>query len=396
MKNREEYRQELLMLRRHFHRYPELALKEVKTSAFIREYLEKLGYELKAVPPTGWIAEHPMLKDRSKTVVLRAEMDALPLQEQTGLSYSSVHDGCMHACGHDAILASALVLAKIAAEEKETFPVRLRLLFEPAEEIGEGAKRMLDAGALEEPSADAFLMFHYAVDQTLGMAVHEGQASAMIGGIRVEVHGKASHWSEASRGIDSIYGAALAVKAMHDLNESYQGEAPCLVGAGTIHGGEYANIIADEAVIQGNIRAVRESDFYELFRRLEQAFHQIEEETGVRIQLSFTKDPVLAFANDPELTDIAAGVGKEVFGSRFVPEGEQELFLSGDNAYRYFQKTKGLFAVFLAGVPGENHPLHHPGFQMDEEILPLSVEALYQMICRIGERTGKQDKEDRI
>ena len=168
----QDYTEELIKLRHHFHQHPELALQEIETSAYIRRYLEKLGYEITSVEPTGLIAELPSLKDRGKLIVLRAEMDALPIQEQTGLPYASVNSGCMHACGHDMIIASALTLAKIVAEEQENFPVRLRFLFEPAEEIGEGARRMLQAGALENPKADAFLMFHYAADMPLGMAVH--------------------------------------------------------------------------------------------------------------------------------------------------------------------------------------------------------------------------------
>ena len=184
----EKYKEELIRLRRHFHRHPELGLQEFETSAFIQEYLGKLGYRFRIVEPTGIIAEHPCQDEAAfagkKKVVLRAEMDALPIQEQTGLSYASENAGVMHACGHDGIVASALVLARILAEEGEDFPVRMRFLFEPAEEIGEGAKRMLAAGALDgEP--DIFLMFHYAVDQSFGMAVHEGQASAMINGMEI-------------------------------------------------------------------------------------------------------------------------------------------------------------------------------------------------------------------
>ena len=121
-------------------------------------------------------------------------------------------------------LAAALILAKIVAEEQrmqESFPVRLRFLFEPAEEIGEGAKRMLQAGALENPKADAFLMFHYAADMTFGMAVHQGQASSMINSMQIHVHGKSSHWCEADKGIDAIYAAAQVISAIHDLNESF-------------------------------------------------------------------------------------------------------------------------------------------------------------------------------
>ena len=120
-------------MRRHFHRHPELGLQEFETSAFIQEYLGKLGYRFRIVEPTGIIAEHPCQDEAAfagkKKVVLRAELDALPIQEQTGLPYASENAGVMHACGHDGIVASALVLARILAEEGEVFPVRMRFFF---------------------------------------------------------------------------------------------------------------------------------------------------------------------------------------------------------------------------------------------------------------------------
>lgn len=386
--NIQDYTEELIELRHHFHQHPELALQEVETSAYIRRYLEKLGYEIKPVEPTGLIAELPCLRDRKKVIVLRAEMDALPIQEQTGLSYASVNEGCMHACGHDFILASALILAKIVAEESEKFPVRIRFLFEPAEEIGEGAKRMLQAGALEDPKADAFLMFHYAADMTLGMAVHQGQASSMINSMQIHVHGKSSHWCEADKGIDAIYAAAQVVNTIHDLNENFGKQHPdagkYIIGTGTIHGGEYTNIIADHVVLNGNIRAVHEETYMALEQELEKYLQKIEQKTGTQIRMEFPKDPVYAFANDDELVWTAKTVGEEIFGDKCVLEGEDELFLSGDNAYRYFKETRGLFSVFLAGIPGEEHPLHHPKFQLDERILPYSVEALYKIIMELS------------
>ncbi len=129
----EKYKEELIRLRRHFHRHPELGLQEFETSAFIQEYLGKLGYRFRIVEPTGIIAEHPCQDEAAfagkKKVVLRAEMDALPIQEQTGLSYASENAGAMHACGHDGIVASALVLARILAGEGEGFSVRMRVFF---------------------------------------------------------------------------------------------------------------------------------------------------------------------------------------------------------------------------------------------------------------------------
>lgn len=379
-----EYTDELLRLRRHFHQHPELALREKETSSFIQSYMEKLGYALTPVSPTGWIAEFPELQNREKCIVVRAEMDALPIEERTGLSYSSVNAGCMHACGHDAILASALILAKIIAEEKDSFPVSVRFLFEPAEEIGEGAARMIEAGALD--GADAFLMFHYAGDESFGMTVHEGQASSMIGGMEIHIHGKSSHWCEAEKGIDAIYGASVAAKAICELNRDYKGRGKALIGIGSIHGGEYANIIADHVVMKGNIRACREEDYRRLQKSLKDILKKTEEETGTEILVREPKPPVLPFANDASLTDAVKKAGKKVFKERFWTEGEEELFLSGDNAYRYFQKVKGVFAVFLAGLEEENYPLHHSKFQIDEAVLPYSVEALYEIIKEAGRK----------
>ena len=276
----QNYTEELIELRRYFHQHPELALQEVETSAYIQKYLKNLGYEVNHVEPTGIIAELPGLSDREKMVVLRAEMDALPIQEQTDMAYASVNDGCMHACGHDFIIAAALILAKIVTEEQENFPVRIRFLFEPAEEIGEGAKRMLQAGALENPKADAFLMFHYAADMTLGMAVHQGQASSMINSMQIHVHGKSSHWCEAEKGIDAIYAASQVVNAIHDLNENFKKKhinpGKYIVGIGTVHGGEYTNIVADHVVLNGNIRAVHEETYVALKEELEKCLQEIE------------------------------------------------------------------------------------------------------------------------
>lgn len=377
-----QYEEEVIRLRRHFHQYPELALQEFQTSAFIQKYLEELGYQVRHVPPTGLIAEHPCMKNREKMVVLRAEMDALPVQECTGLDYASRNEGCMHACGHDGILAVALTLAKILSGQKD-FPVAVRFLFEPAEEIGEGTVRMLDGGALDKDKgrkADGFLMFHYACDQPLGMAVHKGQASAMIGKMEILIKGKSSHWCQAEKGIDSIYAAGLVVQKVHEISRDYVGKGPHVAGIGTIHGGKYPNIISDQVKLVGNIRACYREDFEQLKKALEQAFHKVEEVTGAQVCLSFPKDPVLPFANDPTLTAIAADTGRTIFGSHFLLEGEDELFLTGDNAYRYYQQTKGLFCVFLAAVPGEEHPFHHPKFQIDERILLPSVQTLYEII----------------
>ena len=173
------------------------------------------------------------------------------------------------------------------------------------------------------------------------------------------------------------------VKALHDFNETYKGKGPCLIGIGTIHGGEYSNIITDLVTLRGNIRAAYEEDYQALDKRLKETLNEIEAKTGTRIELEYPKPAVLPFANDPELTRIAETAGRKIFGEQFLLEGEEQLFLSGDNAYRYFLHTKGLFSVFLAGIPDKGYPLHHPKFQIDEDILPYSLEALYEILSGI-------------
>ena len=288
----------------------------------------------------------------------------------------------MHACGHDGILAVALTLCGILSEEKEEFPVNVRFLFEPAEEIGEGAKRMIKAGALDGP-ADAFLMFHFAVDMPFGMAVHEGQASAMIAGIGIEVKGKSSHWSEAHKGIDSIYAGARVIQEVHDLNESYQGHAPCLVGIGTAHGGEYGNIIADSMTLTGD-KGLQRRRFSGTVLSAGGTSEKYRKRNRNKDHSESFKGTCAFFCSYSEFTELAAGIGQEVFGERFILEGEDELFLAGDNAYRYFQRTRGVFLIFLAAVPGKEYPLHHPKMELDENIFPYSLETVYQMIKKMG------------
>ena len=156
----------IMEVRRELHRFPELGFKEFKTAEIIKKELDRIGIPYDSgIAVTGIVGLIKGKKD-GKTVLLRADIDALPIDEESNCEFKSEIAGNMHACGHDFIIAAALILAKIVTEEQENFPVRIRFLFEPAEEIGEGAKRMLQAGALENPKADAFLMFHYAADMT--------------------------------------------------------------------------------------------------------------------------------------------------------------------------------------------------------------------------------------
>lgn len=191
------YQEELVKLRHHFHMWPELSMEEKETAEYVTRYLENLGLAPKRVGDYGvtvmvWARKE--IRKSCKTVAVRAEMDALPVQEQNEVAWKSQKDGIMHACGHDAILASGLCLAKICTEYQEELPVNVKFIFQPAEENGQGTLMMLDEGIMENPHVDDYVMFHYVNDGPMAMELHRGAASAAMGSVALRIKGKPAHW----------------------------------------------------------------------------------------------------------------------------------------------------------------------------------------------------------
>lgn len=378
------YQEELVSLRRHFHMQPELSMEEKETAEDVFQYLKSLGLEPEkivenAVTVIVWAPEER--RKHCKTVAVRAEMDALPVQEQNEVPWKSRRDGVMHACGHDAILATGLVLAKLCTEYRDQLPVNVKFLFQPAEENGQGTQIMLDAGVMENPHVDEYLMFHYVNDAPLGMELHRGVSTAAIGSVRLEIHGKAAHWSSSSQGIDSIYAAARIVEAVHEINRSYQSKWPFIVGIGMIQGGKAKNVVAEETVLQGTLRTCDLNEYYELRNIFLDRIREIEAETGTVITAEIDEEPIPPIVNDDSMVDRGLEVGEEIWGenSRLVTQ----LYLSGDSAAYYFRYARGLFAVFTAEKQGEkNYPLHNGRFDFDEEVLWKAAATLHSFLLR--------------
>lgn len=380
----ESYQEELVCLRRHFHAHPELSMEEKETADYVYRYLCRLGLEPKSAGEHGvtavvWAPEEK--RNRCKTIAVRAEMDALPVQEQNDVPWKSQCDGIMHACGHDGILSTGLVLARVCAEHRHLLPVNVKFLFQPAEENGQGTQMMLDAGVMENPHVDQYLMFHYVNDAPLGMELHRGVSTAAIGSVRVEIHGKAAHWSSSEKGIDSIYGASRVIDAVHEINRIYQSELPFIVGIGMIQGGKAKNVVAQETVLLGTLRACDLKDYRELRRLLLEKIREIEAETHTVITAEIDEEPIPPIINDDSMVDLALKVGEQVWGenSRLVTQ----LYLSGDSAAYYFRYARGVFFVFTAQKDKEeNYPLHSGKFDFYEEVLWRAVATLHQFILR--------------
>lgn len=372
--------QELIRLRRHFHAHPELSMQEFETSAYVEFYLTGLSLIPRRLDANGLVAtvfaDDP---EEKPTVVIRAEMDAIAVQEALDVPWKSQNDGVMHACGHDGILAVALVLAKLCMEHRSELNANVKFLFQPAEEIGRGTYLMLDCGALENPRADYFVMFHFVNDATSGVELQKTPASAVIGSMEITVHGKASHWCVPELGIDSIQAAAKVLTAMEDISKTYETDLPFVLGVGTIHGGTAKNTLAESTRIEGNIRAGCHRDYYALRELLLARLEEIQAQTGVSMDIFIEDRPIPPIQSDGALVDIGLAVGRGIWGDNCRLVNAHHL--SGDSAAFYFHRAQGIFAVFTAEKDGNRLcPLHSGQFDFDERVMEKAVNFLYQYI----------------
>lgn len=375
---------ELFRLRRWLHSHPELSMEEEQTSRFIADYLETFGIPCRIIEKTGVIGTlmaESTDETSLPTIAIRAEIDGLPICENTGLPFSSVYPGRMHACGHDAITAVVLCLARVLAEHVRELKYNIRFLFEPAEETGEGARYMIENGALEEPRPDGVLIFHFGNQEMRAMEIQKSISTAAVGGLRICVKGKASHWSQRLEGIDALYAASRVVTAIHTINETFQTQYPFVLGFGMMNAGTGGNIMAEEAQMRGSLRAFTEADFDAVYEELQKRISEISEETGAKISLE-TIRKIPPIINDGALAEKGAKIGRKLFGDRFSL-GEKP-FLVGDNAAFYMQQVPGLRSVFLAGKEGgEVYPVHNPKFDIDEEVMVDALHFLYRFCCEV-------------
>lgn len=377
----EEYHEELIALRRHFHAHPELSFEEQGTAAFVQTYLRKLGLEPEHIGRNGIVA-CVCAEGAQRTVAIRAEMDALAVEEQNDVPWKSQNAGVMHACGHDAILAVALVLAKLCVKYRAALPVNVKFLFQPAEENGLGTHVMLDAGVMR--GVDDFIMFHFANDAPSGVELHRGASSAVIGSFELQIKGRASHWSALSRGVDAIRAAGKVLQAVEELNQSGFTSLPFILGVGMISGGTTRNAMAETVRMEGTIRACTEEDYFHLRALFQEKLEKIQADCGVTMEIYLENVPTPPIINDDRLVDLGLQVGRELWQEdcRLV----DTHYLSGDSAAYYFHHARGLFAVFTAARRGEkNYPLHNGKFDLDEAVMGKAAEFLLSYLMALSD-----------
>ena len=365
---------------KHLHQNPELSKQEYETQKFIMAELEKLGIEAHPLADTGVVGLIRGGKP-GKTVGFRADMDALPIEETADLPYKSRNPGVMHACGHDSHMTILMGLAKMMVAHKEELKGNIKLFFQPAEEKDGGAKRMIEAGAMEDPKVDAVFFSHCTSTQPVGkIQVRSGATSAASDGFTVTFRGVGCHGAYPHRGTDSIVAACQVVTALQTISSRRNNPAdPVVVTVGAIHAGTAGNIVPDSCEIRGTMRTVNPKTRLRVREDFKQIVTGIAAAMGVEADI-FIKEGYAATVCDDAMVALTRAAGAKVLGDENVIK-TGETTMGGED-----------FAYFCEAAPGCNYRLgvnskktgtasvHNPGFMVDLDALPIGA-AVYAQIA---------------
>ena len=361
-------------VRRHLHRYPELSTQEVKTARFISQELTRLGIKHSCgVAGTGIMASLGPEESGQPAVALRADMDALPIHEKTGLDFASQHPGIMHACGHDGHVAMLLGAAALLKEQ----PLRGRvvLLFQPAEEAHGGAKRMIEAGVLDGVGAiyAGHIDRHFAVGE---LAVQPGLICAYTDEFKITIVGQGGHAAKPHETVDCIVVASLLVMSIQTLvSREINPAFPSVVTVGRIEGGSAANVIADQAILTGTIRTTHPECRDTIITGLKRMVLAMRElyTAAATIHITPGYPPVI---NDPACADLARQAAAATVGRDGVREQPQPS-LGGEDFSFFLEQVPGCLARFGARRDDlANIAAHSPRFDFNEEVLPIGAQFL--------------------
>lgn len=369
-------------LRRYFHANPEPSLKEYNTANKIEEELDKLGIAHERVGETGIIG-YLGVKNPGKTLALRADIDALEIQEINEIDYVSVNKGLMHACGHDAHTASLLGAAKILKEKEKDIKGTVKLFFQQAEEIGQGARQFVSQGHLKD--VDNVLGLHVSSGLDSGkISVRPGPIAASCDYFKVIIEGKSGHVSKPHTGVDALYIASQSVVNIQAIVARQTDPVdPVVVGIGVLNSGTRYNIIANEAVLEGTFRTFSNETRKNTEEAIERIFKSTTEANGGKAEIEFRSysSPVI---NDKESALFATEIAKVLVGEENVIT-DQEKALGADDFAELQAEVPGVYVNIGARNPEDestHFPHHHGNFNIDERALLTSTELYVEYTLR--------------
>ena len=359
----------MIEMRRHLHRIPELSLQEKETAAFIREQLKALGYELVAIADTGTYTDF-IVDPEKPWLLFRADIDALPVTEETGLPFASEHPGKMHACGHDGHTSMLLGAARAFKLGELKSAYNLRFAFQPAEEMYGGAARMIAAGVLRENLAGA-LGFHLWPPVPLGkFGGRKGTRWAPNDRFTITITGKGAHAAMQNVGKNALQaGAMLALELPRLSSRILSPSRAALIFVGTMNAGSGYNIVADRCTMEGTCRALTPEDRDAIEAGIKELASGIAALYGVQIEVEYVRQ------YPPLLThESAADEIRKIFPENLLWEAPEPFMTAEDFAY-FTEKVNGGMLLLGTGREDYPNPLHSSRFTFDENLMALGVKA---------------------
>ncbi len=363
----------LIEIRRHIHSHPELSGQEQQTSAYVAGVLSSCGLQIQeAVGKTGVIGELQGRGQDPRLLAIRTDMDALPIQELVQVEYASRRPGVMHACGHDVHTTVGLGTAMVLAQLRESLAGNVRFLFQPAEEIAQGARWMIQDGAMNDVSA--ILSLHVFPSIPAGtIAIRYGALTAAADDLEITIMGESGHGARPHEAVDAIWIASQAITALQQaISRTQNPLRPVVLTIGQISGGRAPNVIADQVRLRGTVRSLHPETRDKLPQWIEQIVASVCQPHGARYHLDY-QPGVPSVQNAPQLTQLIELAAQEAWGTDHV-QNLTEPSLGAEDFSLYLEHAPG--AMFRLGVGRKdqpNYPLHHPYFQVDESAILTGV-----------------------
>ena len=392
LKEAAEIEPEIIKIRREIHQKPELAYREEVTSKLVAERLEALGIQVKrGVGGTGVLG---VLKGPrpGKVVALRADMDALPLDEMADVEFKSKVKGVMHACGHDTHVAMLLGAARLLANHKNELQGTVKFLFQPGEEHGGrgGAKPMIEDGVMKDPKVDYVFGLHIAGDHNSGiLGFRAGPFAASPDTFGVRIIGRGGHGASPHETIDPVYVAAQVIIALQGVSgRMIDPMQPIVISVGAVHSGTKENIIPDEAVLQGTIRTLDEVTRKRAKAKVEEVVKGVCKAFGAKAIVEFEKDAYPVTVNDEKVTEQAMKIVRKIRGGTKVKVIEP--MLGGEDFSRFLHEAPGTFYFLGTRNPAKGciYPNHSSRFKVDEDVLKYGSASLALLAVEFTDPTG--------
>lgn len=371
----------LVSWRRRLHQFPELGFEEHKTSAFVQQLLEQWQVEYTAgIAKTGVVAvirgEQP-----GPTFGIRADMDALPIQEENEVEYRSCHANTMHACGHDGHTAIALGTVKLLQQNRQTLRGTVKVIFQPAEEGPGGAQPMITEGVLHDPDVEAIIGLHLWNTMPIGsLGVTAGPSMAYTDRFSLKITGRGGHGALPHQTVDAIVVGSQVVNALQTIvSRNVDPMQPAVITIGRFRGGDAFNVIAPTVEMQGTVRSFDPQVSELLPQRLEAVIAGTCQAHGATYELDYTRK-YPAVVNDVQIAALVERVSRSVLGEQAVIR--PEMTMGGEDMSFFLEKIPGCYFFLGSANPalGLNFPHHHPRFDFDEAALGLGVEIFLRCI----------------